>query len=856
MQKGTYALHEFEPVDPNAPLQQRISDRAHAFGSNNDITPALVDKPIGLTNAPRVDAFEMLNRATEIMLRSKVANARRVKLIKAMISTGKDAIVQVGKNQKEYDALIKEHPKWKDRITMVRENGVPKYYISSKFIKDMLHLDPHIAKHFWLYSTSRAFQFGTTGYGNLPFALTQFYREAILGPMSVPKGYRGIGIPGVPFSAIPQAVVGVGEQAFRRWQKDFSNELYRSLDSGSGGILRQVLDEKTMKSWADSLAKSYGDSLYNLYVSRGGAGISMSKNPIASGQKAAWREITRNSQMPMPIRHLAHTYMNMFDAMQNSSRYIFWKANYKKGKKTGKVTQEFLDDINIQSRHLTGELMISGRAYKGKGQLIESDYPKNWRNAAIPYYARSLDALKESTVWVNAFIKGQERLGRAYWENPFKFTTYLYTGVFLPMTLSYMAAAALGDEYLDYLENGRSELEKGATIYFPSLTGKPEDGWAIPLAPELSPFAYMYWNLLTSSFGKEFGEQFGNVPTFQDQAKSIMKNWFGIVMPPVVSSTAAAFGVKVPGSIPGFGEEAYEIKENPYSWFNPSVENYLKAAFGTAADAYVRPLNTLLAEGDAEAAWKEFWYQQKQRTPTVKKGQLHGFTELSEAYWDRLDKLNKLDDIYEKHVAKPGSMITKDEGGEGDVVGYGPEFNLIPETRIKLTKKGEPYKSGQKEIVDERTPSVMLPSLPPQRLGRPEILAPTNPEYIAFAKEIHDHFNARGSGAYGKMVSHLNNATKQIQDLRRENTATLKDVKARMETIPDSFPVKAELQQIDYSKRDSIRQAINVFEKERRRVYKLMNYYVKEVEEKLGTKLDTLDPYAPPQTLHLGIGAD
>ncbi|MCI0557486.1 MAG: LysM peptidoglycan-binding domain-containing protein [Nitrososphaera sp.] len=818
---------EAEAVDPKATIGQRMSDRAFASGRKlqDDFADKITNRRLALTDVPRANAFDVLMSATEIALRSRNLNGIQHGFIVALRSTGTDAVVPVTRKR------LRAHPEWWDRVTMIRRGGVPQYYISSQFIRDTIKLDPHIATNMWFYVPSRTFQWGTTGYGAPWFAIKQFLRESTLASLlPVPKGFKGVGVPYL------NPALGVFEQIARRSQKQLADSIYRSFDSGSWSWIRSAFGDRFARTFADRQAKAYLDSTYHAYQASGAAGVSMAKNPIR-GAKNVFSEIARDIKTPYSTKVFAETWMNALDGLQSASNYAFWARNYRPAKKSGRITQTFLDELARETRDLVSDVMTSGVTYttgaRGGKKLISADLVnRGATTAALPALGKTAEWVRQNTVWFNAMVKGTEKIGRAYWSNPIKFTAKMQTGIMVPTTLAFFYTMSRGDQFVDYMVNGRSEYLKYTSLYIPDpRSDKPEDGWEIPVVPlEIAPLFYMYHNSLIDAYSGERG------PEAVTQAQEIGKNFFGVTMPPLIAGGAALGGYKIPGTVPGFGEEVFSTKDNPYSFLPGNVEAMIRSFFGSAMDTYVGGINSFLEEKDVRDGMKEFMYRFKQKTPVAQNIQRHSVTDINEKYWERKKKLEELDEIYKTHIMRPGEIT--EEPGE-DVVSKGGR--LFQEKVPMIKKSGKPGKrtvwgggEGEEELE--------LKGLSNVRVGRPPVLPPTNPEYIVMAEEIHKQFESTGNN-YGKMVSRLNNITKQVQGLKKVNVGSLKEVKENIENMDDSDPLKAELAQFDWGKRDSVRDAINYFERERVRTLKKIEQYVREVEDKLGTKLDELDPY-------------
>jgi hypothetical protein len=660
----------------------------------------------------------------------------------------------------------------------------------------------------------------------------------------------------------------------RKVQRSLTEATYRALKSSNGGpaLVRAIFGDENLRSLADVSARSFLNSTYHMWSSAGGQGNSLTRSAIQEGIKKVdaaiadlklkGRETSYGHMDTMALDKLYRMYKSLINSMHSTGQFSFFAKNYRSLSKAGKMNDAKLDELMAATRKLTGELSISGRVYKGYtnkqigvelGAGHEDRFGAGLDLKAVEKIGPWISGLQESSPWFNALLQGLRRTGVAYWSNPWRFQARLHTGLTLPMIVGYFAAYDMGEEYIDYMMNGREERQKATELYLPIAGKPPEEGITVPMPLELAPLIYMELNVLDTFYRKGGGEDAKTV------AHTILENFADLTTPPFIQSVVGLSGVKVPGTLL-FGGKGYRPNENPKSPLPQNLELAVRGLMGSVTDVYIAGLMATLEHGDVEAGLQEMEYKASQRTPTVQKAQIGPFTAINEKYLAFADKIDELERIYDEHIDPDMKGRTKEKEGK-DIFGYGPDMNLIPEKVPEISlSTGKPLKNMVPDETGGKT--LILPGIGSTMAGLPSTPEPTNPVYIEFAKKIHDITQA-SSGNFFKLQTRLSDCTKQVHFLQNVNAGNMRDWKRHVDDIPDVDELgrpnktKIEMKQFDLNDRDSVRKAINYYQKERIKTLQTIEILTKQAEDEITSdliaagrppkkpiKLMELDPYS------------
>jgi len=675
---------------------------------------------------PHLPAYDNMQNWATYVMRSRILNSVRGTVIDMFLSNdvGKKLFREI--SESEYQA----NPTWHRKTVTMFRKGKRERYVTNQPFADALHFDPNWAQHSWLLTPGKVFQWNTTGHGAFGFAWTRFLRDTHLAQITTPKEYRHLGlylggryIP-MPGAAQTHAFAKIFEQLWNQGREGFVAAVQRD-SSPAIKWMKSTFGDTFVKNWANDVHHAYKTSGYYAVKQAGGVDTSYSKQQV----QAAKTKIDKMfDKIPNEGKVLARIWGNVIDSIQNAGVYGVTSRNVKRTLRKSSTKPGDIDRVVADLKGITGDVTKTGRPlfrdrYSNKTRAfgvspeLQHGVGKSGivgenviTKGILKTTGRLSHAALTSTPWYNAMVQSFRAIGKAYWNDPLTFTTRMWVGVGVPQMASYLYTASLGQEYLDYMMEGRTEYDKATKWYLPWPGRPPEEGIQIPFPLEIAPLAYGFMQSMDYAL-RGGGSELSTI------AKTSFNTFFGLVFPPsLAAATPWVFpGMQAPSNIVGIGQEGYKPIPNPYSQlhklgkFGDNLEISLRALFGANHATYMGFVNSLLEEGDVKAAVKEAAFQQKQRIPVLSEGKRSTmFTELGMQNVEKAAKIREWESLYRiwRYPNLMTSKTPKDITGFGklDVPQGNPPGMVVPGTldleHRPFTEPGNPVKAAVVGLTD------------------------------------------------------------------------------------------------------------------------------------------------------------
>jgi len=723
---------------------------------------------------------------------------------------------------------LSENPHWRDNTVRIMRRGEEEIYTTDPLLASAMRMNPYQTKS-WameaLIKTRKGFEATTTGVAAPWFAVVNFARSHNIIQQTAPT--MGWQAPKIHQSlmAIPQQLTPKVKMA-----------LARSIDQQFGNWAGQNfghLAQPWMKGLAARWEAQYKQSLdYRMQSSGAHYGTVLQ-------QREAAKSVLDSAVMKAtgPLRSFLKGWKSTFESIHNAPAYATARANF------GRVTRE---QLIHETRNLTGNNQITG-VYRPGGRLTGFNRPEGYGSVhnlidnamikGIHTYGAATELGRNFVPWFNVTTQGMKRIGRAWKDNPAKFTLAIFTTQQAPAMAAYLwnheqGKDPTGVSYVEYMMNHRSPYNTMLNHYI-AIPGRPAaEGIELPgKFHETAIFSRLFEiaiDHMLRNNKNEFAKDFGYAA----------RQWVNLINPvtsaayhPVINAFMGAKGI-VGGQGP-FEGEAYRRRQNPFdqnTGLPVNIELIARAFGGGIADILGAGANAAIqAEGwdKPRAAVAEAGTKLVERTPIVRNimgmtPKQPGNTRISEEMWARQGLFKMLDEFYRHYGI---------EGGER-----------------KFTNKPASTMGGQ--IVNKALGPPPPPTSP--GLGQPPT---TNPLYHQLMTEVHNKLtkdtpNTGGVGyrSMWQRYSRASAALKTLQPISEGNNVTWQ---TKLQEKPDIMEF-LEQNNVNYKNPTAVK---NFYEQIRQNAAALILQTVQEVEynmsKKVGRpiKLEDLAPYKKPNLL-------
>jgi hypothetical protein len=725
---------------------------------------------------------------------------------------------------------LSQNANWRPNVVRFQRRGVPETYTADPTVAALLRMDPYyitgnagqIA-----YSTKRLYEMATTGELAPWFAPTSFVRNWWLGKISPDPGMRSPTMIG-SLAAIP-------EQLYPQFAHAVHNSLERTgaaawlqNTAGFGGQFVQDLSNR--------LGYHYTRSFFAQMEAVGGG-----RGSILTQQIDANNRLTQAIQQATgPVKTLLEGYRSILNSVHNAPSFNYGMRNRNLG----------IPDYELarRMRGLTGDPRIGGEYYTnvpGRDAPVripfEDSRVSHTAIRAVQAYGGATEIGRVASPWFNATMQGVKRVGRAYTDDPVRFTGRVWLYQIAPAASLYMAARALGNDpngvsYLDYMMNRRPEYSKMMNFYIP-IPGKPaEQGIEFPSFHEGSVPRYLATIALDHAFGNAF---FTEKEDLLRAAEGISGVVFMPAMPPLANLGLAGAG-RMPGMSGPFSGESYVPKREPFDQrggLGASTEVYMRTLAPALADVYGAGAAAFIQSPDKfsmdalRATLKGIGTRAVQKTPILRDSldlqqPMTGNNDITEELFRKSKALRTLEQFYKKNTAESAT-------GTQSTIGTRP-----------ISKAGE-----------ERATELLGPR-PPDGAAGINQPAPTNPLYNMFIQELHDafvkdsptdrHGNPTGALAIRSLWNRYSIATQQIDRLKKVNPGN--------DTIWREEITRERPKQMEYLRQNGVdpfnpTQARNFYERKRQDAARVILKTIRDVEadfsKRVGKliKIEDINPY-------------
>lgn len=724
--------------------------------------------------------------------------------------------------------------KWDANVVTFKRRGVAEHYTTAPLIADVLRMDPYFmasGPSQILYTSKRAFEIATTGELAPHFALTSAIRSWWIGKFTTPAGRSSPSIVGTA-TAIPRQLV----PQLAEW-------IAPRLENASGGWLGQVFGRGNVQALSQRLALAHTNSLMHQLDTVGGG-----RGSIMQQQMQINNRLTQTiSTAAGPLKTVLEGYRALLNSIHNAPAFDYARKNQGR---TG------LPQLAAEARHMTGDPRIGGEYYtsvRGEPRAIRFENRDNPFSRAVGKavkgYGWAAEAARTAVPWFNTTVQGMKRFGEAYLADPVRFTTNLWLYAGLPAAASYTAARSMGNEYLDYMMNRRSEYNKMMNLYLPIPGRPPEEGFEIPYVHELSGFKHMMEVGLDHAFRSAIFTEYedfrralgGFIGDYKGGYLSVVAD---PPMPPAANVLLAGFGMV--GSQGVFAGEAYQKKSDPFDQLGglpTSIELYARAIApaiadiaGTGAAAFTQtPGNIFQAMGNFVS---QSGKRLIEKTPVVRDvlnmtPPMTGNNAITEELFKKQHAIKALDGFYSKWTDREGLIgVTR---RRGELAPYAPS------------------KGGAATATEQ-----LGDRMPAQRPGIPQP-EPTNPLYKMFAAKVHEQFAkdnpAAGGIGFKSLWQRYSMASEAVRDMRKINNGNYitwqKELDKPVTQIGQEAADKTQRQYLTEHKIDptNLRQVRNFYERQRQDAARTILFTIRAVEDKFSkelgqqVKIEDLNPY-------------
>lgn len=719
---------------------------------------------------------------------------------------------------------LAENNNWRRNTVTFKRRGENETYSTDPFLADVLRMDPYyitggVGQLF--YATKRIMETSTTGELAPWFAPTSFIRNWHIGKLSPDPGMRSPTLAGSLY-AIPQQLY-----------PQLAGNISRALDRGSAGWLNSVFGQGNMQALSTRLAYHYERSLHAQLEAVGGG-----RGSILQQQLNANNRLSRAiDEAAGPFKSLLEAYRATLNSIHNAPSFNYAARNQ------GIVSTP---ELARRARALTGDPRVGGEYYnKVTGDKsatpIRFDNPDSRMShtlgRAAQGYGFATELGRTSIPWYNATVQGVKRVGKAYTDDPVKFTgrTWLYQ--IAPAASFYLATKALGNDpngmsYLDYMMNRRSEYNKMMNFYIP-IPGRPaSEGIEMPSFHEMSAARYLTEIAMDHALGNAI---FTQKEDLMRAAQGIAGIVFEPAYPPLVNLGLAKFGMQVSGG--AFSNDVYRRRTNEFeqrgSFLPGNIELYARAIAPGLSDVV----------GQGYAAYTQ-----------TSKGFINGLENAAKATGSRaIEKTPILRDITNIKPAMTGNnAITAELMAKNRSL-----RNLETYYRQWMIGKGLiGAKLFSKTGEDEANEWLgVRPNSQAAGINQPP---PTNPLYLTFMEDMHNWFvkdatvdkrgkDAGDSGGFGfrSLWMRYSIAGQQIERLRKVNPGNDATWQEELRTRPE---------QVKYLKDNGVdptdvKAVRNHYETKRQDAARVLLHYIRETEKEMSEyighpiKIEDLDPY-------------
>lgn len=410
------------------------------------------------------------------------------------------------------------------------------------------------------------------------------------------------------------------ESAALRISGDLENQ------SGFFNLLAKIPGGKaTLTKASEAMLRSFNDSTYGAFVREGIKQSNLLDDPLKQVREG-YTAVNFAAKARQPLAHMFKQYMNVLEAVHNSSKYAFFAQNYAaiRRKYGGVAPQHEIDKLVGETRSLSGDMT---------------------RAVGNPYFSKVLSTVPYAQVAVNSTY----HLASALKHDSGRVGTRLLMGTIAPKLAAVGLISSIpgvAEWYWDDIPTWQRMSTMpvlGPDWWMDFVTGNyraatPNDIYLMPEAPEttmLSNSMVTFFRALgvfgpdqeaKSSFLKEFGEGLESVTS--------------VATPPIVGLVASGLKIDIGRIITSpltgkpITEEAY--LENPHQGMNTTGinadsdmsrgwANAIGAVFGVAAQNMLNSADVgiqSLQDGDGfvkalDKAFEYSTYQAERRLPEI-----------------------------------------------------------------------------------------------------------------------------------------------------------------------------------------------------------------------------------------------
>lgn len=748
---------------------------------------------------------------------------------------------------------MQENPHWRDNTVKIYRRGKAEYYTTDPFVADVLRMDPYYYSNPFMngvYSLKRGFEMTTTGALAPWFAPTSALRNWLISKHTAPEGTKSPTLLGTAY-AVPQQLI-----------PQLSQRISESLDKGNMGWLRNVISQPAVDATSRWMANAYANSLYARVQSLG-----THRNSLMEQQVQAQSKLAKALQEGQGAGFdLLRGYSELLSAIHNAPSFAYISKNstpsiLERVRGMSHTMPMPMNELAMEARNLTGDPHIGGRYFNDKGKPIRfEDATTSQSHSLIPGINDQSDRLlqlaakgygslselgRDAIPWFNQTEQGAKRLGKAYLDNPAKFTGRFWAYSMMPAAAGYLYARSLGNDpngtnYVDYMMNRRSEYAKTMYYYVP-IPGRPaEEGVEWPRFHEGSLPARMMEAGLDHMFRSAV---FSESEDFHHAAASFLDVAIIPPLPPVFNTMFATQGMVGPQGV--FGGEAYMRKSDPFdqtAGMSSNTELIVRSLVPGIADITGSGWAAMTQTPDGvdhavKNAIKEMSKRVAIRTVGVRDiANLHnpisGNTEIVSELFKKQKAIDQLVRYYMTYdnPAGPGSGVH--------------EINTKP-----ISKSGA--------ITADK---LLGPNIPKDNPGLDQP-PPTNPLYDQFISDlylkVHKDSEKTGGEGFKSLWDRYRDLSDGLTKMRNINAGNLVTWQKQMEDRPALLKL-LEDNHIDKNDPYVVR---NFYERKRQDAARTILFFIRNVEDRMSTvagtpiHIEDLRPYDTEQGIDAKISA-
>jgi Transglycosylase SLT domain len=772
---GGNAVENMQALDDHT-----ISRPSHPIFSTAQNSKKLLDRVLNDDNPLRIAEDNMRTALAKQMKYDAEAHYIGAAAHDAFTPRSSNWVSTRGSVAKEHGAVLRR-----------RYDGQTYYYTADPLLVSLMNSGdvPMTGMGKFFSGAKSVFQSTTTGVYAPHFAPTGGIRAMEQGFTTYPRGVRTEGGWTVRAAGPLSTAFAIPAQIIPRVMGSMAPTLRWFEDRVSHTPLGQMIDPRYHNIISRTFEHAYNNSFYKRMKDAGaynGATLEQARDTHNAIMQA--KIDGSNPDVAPMMDYLARAsrhWQRFIQPLNEGLRAVQEAPNFAWAYKAGKGGRPTIEKNGFRREMSDAELAMRMRDYTGdpstKGfiwtkdlggnpELLRYSGPGQNRAAAYKAVGQAAHAARIVTPWSGVLFQSPASTLAAMRDNPIRANMAFTVSHVMPAMVAYLWNMNQGQEYVDYMMNGRSDGNSLNNIYIAAPGKKPWEGHEIPHYQEGILARQMTLAFMQQYYGR-------NATTMgEDVTKALKGLAKGAIIPPQPSPLTmflANKGIVMPE---GFGGEAYARRANPYidlGGGDSTTELTARAFAPSIADMVLAA-----HEGFSSApAWKDV---PDVIPPSVKAG----FAQVGKRVAQRTSVLR---DIIGYNPRVAGSTAIAEEMYEKQHV----IDDLFKRYRMFDKKNGAISTKGA-SVGGMALASKFLPQLPPSvdnkmpNPGMPQTVR--NPIYKAFMGEMEKSFSSdspdKGGQGYKSMWSNYGIYTQAIKKMRTVNEGNSAEWVKRQEAQP------------------------------------------------------------------------